>query len=80
MIRQFMTTCKHCGRRILMTRCEKDGHWIPCSPETIRFLPAGGPETFVDERGNVCRGIRDKTGKLGYKKHYISCAARWKSA
>ena len=77
MINQFITTCKHCGKPILMTKCEETGKWIPCDPEANLFLPSGGPETYINERGKQCRGIRDRNGETGYKKHYLTCEVRW---
>lgn len=72
-LNQYVTTCKYCGRQIVMTLTE-DG-WKPCDPVMMRFTPAGGPETFVTHDGRVCRGRPDRNGEPGYRKHYRTC---WK--
>jgi len=71
---QFYTICKRCGRQILMTKTEQG--WMPCHPEVMRFRPAGGPCTFVNEDGKVCRGERVfGGGEIGYEKHWRHCVA-----
>lgn len=70
-LNQYVTTCKFCGRQIVMTLTD-DG-WKPCDPVITRFTPAGGPETFVTHDGRVCRGRLDRNGELGYRKHYRTC-------
>lgn len=74
MTNQFMTYCRRCGRHILMTRCEEDGRWVPCDPEIHRYRPAGGPETYVNVDGKYCRGVRDRDGEVGYRRHRRDCA------
>ena len=44
--KQFFTTCKRCGKQILMTQDLDSLKWIPCEPEIRRFKPSGGPETY----------------------------------
>lgn len=73
MTNQFLTTCKRCGQPILMTKCENKGIWIPCEPKERRFVPSGGPDTYVNEFGMLCRGKRNPNGEIGYKKHLRSC-------
>ena len=77
-MRQFETFCKRCGRKILMTRNEKEGRWVPCEPEIRKYEPEGGPFTYVTPEGKVCRGKRMPVGYLGgewgYQKHRIDCA------
>ena len=72
--KQFFTTCKYCGRQILMTRNGQTGKWIPCNPVVEWFTPSGGPETFIDEYGKTCRGYRSGTGEIGYRRH-TTCKA-----
>ena len=70
---QYFTTCRRCGRQILMTRAD-NGKTIPCEPEIIRFHPGGGPETFVTETGRFLRGERVWNGsEMGYRKHRRDC-------
>ena len=69
MINQFYSICRCCGKQILMTRCEDTGRWIPCDPYVVRFRSSGGPETFVDTKGILRRGVRDENGEIGYRKH-----------
>ena len=71
--RQFFTTCKKCGRKILMTRNHTNGYWIPCNPELYRCAPSGGPETYVTPEGRMVRGFRDRDGQFGYLGHRWSC-------
>ena len=73
---QFYTRCRDCGKQILMTRCEKTGQWVPCNPDIMWFTPAGGPETYVNTDGKLCRGVRnyDHSGEIGYRKHRRDCA------
>lgn len=71
---QFYTFCKRCGRQILMTRCEKDGRWVPCDPEIRRYKRSGGPFSFVSTEGDLCYGTPDSNGEWGYRKHRRNCA------
>ena len=74
MTRQFYTTCKRCGRQILMT--QSNSGWVPCHPDVMRFRPAGGPCTYISEDGKVCRGERVfGGGEIGYEKHWRHCVA-----
>ena len=69
MTNQFYTICRDCGKQILMTRCEDSGRWVPCDPYILRFQPSGGPETYVNADGKLCRGYRSDGGEFGYRKH-----------
>lgn len=74
MMNQFYKICRDCGKQILMTRCEETGRWMPCDSLIMRFTPAGGPETYINEDGKLCRGYRSKDGEFGYKNHRRSCS------
>ena len=77
-MRQFETHCRRCGRKILMTYNEKDGRWVPCDPEIHKYRKSGGPFTYIDADGKLCRGERtfsgDPGGGWGYRKHRADCA------
>ena len=66
---QFVTHCKGCGKQIVMTRNEETGQWMPCNPMLHRYRAAGGPLTFINCNGKVCRGERDINGEVGYQRH-----------
>ena len=70
-LNQYVTHCKFCGQQIVMTLTNEG--WKPCDPVLTRFIPSGGPETFVTHEGKLCRGKRDSNGEYGYRKHYASC-------
>lgn len=68
------TTCRRCGKRIVMIRAD-NGRTIPCDPETVRFVPGGGPETFVTETGRLMHGERAQNGpETGFRKHRKDCS------
>ena len=69
MTEQFFTTCRFCGKQILMTKNLRTNKWVACEPEIRRFRPAGGPNTYITPEGEVTRGERDRDGIFGYKKH-----------
>lgn len=74
MSRQFETFCRRCGRKILMTRNERDGRWVPCDPEIRKYKPSGGSCTYVNTDGILCYGKLDVNGEWGYRKHRRDCA------
>ena len=76
--KQFFTTCKYCGKQILMTRNVDTGRFTPCDPLIVRFFPDdGSDEFFIDEDGKNVRGFQSDTmGHIGYKKHYVYCKVR----
>ena len=78
MSEQFFTTCRYCGRQILMTRNIDTGRYTPCNPEVIRFIPDEGAESvFINENGQTEHGFfTDVMGKVGYQKHSIFCTGR----
>lgn len=71
---QFFTTCKRCGKRILMTKNIHNGVWVPCDPLLRKFKPSGGPHTYVTEGGELIRGQSAYDGDhYGYRKHRKDC-------
>ena len=70
MPKQFFTTCKFCGKQILMTMNLENGTWVACNPELLRYrLTENGYGRYVTPEGSVVRGERDRDGLFGYKKH-----------
>lgn len=71
---------------IVMTWCGREGRWVPCDPELRMYRRSGGPFTFVDTEGNLCRGERvsarffDPAAEPGYRKHRIDCASAGRNA
>lgn len=73
--KQYFTTCKHCGKQILMTRNIETGRFIVCNPE-IRFYKPGGDDIYITPDGQTVKGRSDNNGEIGYRKHSFSCEAR----
>ena len=79
-MKQFETFCKRCGQKILMTWSEKDRRWVPCDPEIRRYRRSGGPFTYVNTEGAICRGERIGRGypepkaEFGYQRHRAYCS------
>ena len=77
---QFETFCKRCGRKILMTRNEQNGRWVPCDPEIRRYRRGDGSFTYVNPEGQVFRGelvgrgFFDPNAEFGYQRHSADCA------
>lgn len=69
----YFTTCRRCGKQILMIYSPAAGKWVPCDPEIRRYRKSGGPETYVTPDGSVCRGERAYDGETGYRKHRKDC-------
>jgi len=76
--RQFFTTCKYCGKQILMIRNVETGRYTPCNPEINWMIPTiEGNEVFIDEDGRKRIGAYTDTAReVGYKKHSITCTGR----
>lgn len=69
------TKCRKCAAQIAFIMTTK-GKPMPVNPEPILFMAAGGPETFVDEKGRIIRGRRDPDGYMvGYISHFATCPA-----
>jgi len=75
MAEQFFTTCKFCGKQILMTRNLRNGIWIPCNPEIRHFQSGGGPNTYITPEGEVVHGQNATFGSdsFGYIRHRKDC-------
>ena len=69
----YFTTCRRCGKKILMIYSPDTAKWIPCDAELKQFKPSGGPETYVNQDGNVVRGERVYKGEYGHRKHRKDC-------
>ena len=75
MAEQFFTTCRKCGRQILMTRNIYNKYWIPCDPEILRYKPAAVSSNYVTPEGIVVSGKPDRDGEFGYRLHRRTCKA-----
>ena len=76
--KQFFTTCRYCGKQILMTRNVDNGKFTPCDPTVIWFFPDEDcKEGFVDEDGRFVFGYASDTmWHVGYRKHSMTCGKR----
>lgn len=72
------TPCRGCGKQIAFIKTTK-GKSIPVNPETVYFMPSGGPNTYVMADGTVKRGREpdwaDKGAWIGYISHFATCPA-----
>ena len=73
--------CRGCGAEIAFIKTVK-GKTMPVNPESIYFIPAGGPNTYVMIDGTVERG-REPTWEdqgtptqIGYISHFATCPER----
>ncbi len=73
------TPCRGCGKPIAFIKT-KLGKAMPVNPESIKFVPAGGPNTYVLLDGSVARGrgvqYGDTETKIGYISHFATCQKR----
>ena len=71
--------CRGCGNEIAFIKTTK-GKAMPVNPESVKFVPAGGPNTYVLMDGSVARGrgveYGDTETKIGYISHFATCTAR----
>ena len=71
--------CRGCGKEIAFIKTTK-GKAMPVNPESVKFVPAGGPNTYVLMDGSVARGrgveYGDTETKIGYISHFATCTAR----
>ena len=72
-------TCRGCGEKIAFIQTLK-GKWMPVNPESVSFVPAGGPNTYVMEDGTVTRGRetdwadrQQNNFRIGYISHFATC-------
>ena len=74
------TPCRGCGQEIAFIKTVK-GKPIPVNPDSVYFIPAGGPNTYVMIEGSVQRGREpDWTDQgtptqIGYVSHFATCPA-----
>lgn len=74
------TQCRGCGQEIAFIKTVK-GKTMPVNPESVYFIPAGGPNTYVMADGVVRRGREpDRTDQgtptvIGYISHFATCPA-----
>ena len=68
--------CRGCGKEIAFIKTVK-GKTMPVNPESVYFIPAGGPNTYVMEDGTIKRGrepaFADKNTQIGYISHFATC-------
>ena len=73
-----VTKCRGCGRDIAFIKTTK-GKSMPVNPESVYFIPAGGPNTYVMIDGSVKRGREphygDGQSAIGYISHFATCPA-----
>lgn len=73
-----VTQCRGCGADIAFIKTTK-GKPMPVNPESVYFVPAGGPNTYVMIDGSVQRGRKPGTGdketRIGYISHFATCPA-----
>ena len=71
--------CRGCGAEIAFITTV-DNKRMPVNPESVYFVPAGGPNTYVLVDGTVKRGrptqIGDKQSWIGYISHFATCPQR----
>jgi len=72
------TKCRGCGKEICFIKTVK-GKSIPVDPESMYFIPVGGPNTYVMPDGELKRGrepgIGDGQAAIGYRSHFVTCPA-----
>ena len=75
-----LAECRGCGAQICFIKTVK-GKSMPVDPLPMKFVPGGGPETYVTEEGEVKRGRAagwdskyEKT-LIGYRSHFATCPA-----
>ena len=72
------TQCRGCGADIAFIKTVA-GKSMPVDPNSIRFTPAGGPNTYVMMDGTVIRGREPREGDeeqaIGYRSHFATCPA-----
>ena len=72
------TPCRGCGKEIAFIKTVK-GKSMPVNPESVYFIPAGGPNTYVMIDGTIQRGREPdwtddgKPASIGYICHFATC-------
>lgn len=75
------TKCRGCGAEIAFIKTVK-GKTMPVNPESVYFIPAGGPNTYVMITGEVERGREPGWAdqgiptQIGYISHFATCLER----
>lgn len=75
------TKCRGCGAEIAFIKTVK-GKTMPVNPESVYFIPAGGPNTYVMITGEVERGREPDwadqgiPAQIGYISHFATCPER----
>ena len=71
--------CRGCGAEIAFIKTVK-GKTMPVNPESVYFMPDGGPNTYVLPGGDVVRGREAERGdtgvQIGYISHFATCPER----
>ena len=71
--------CRGCGKEIAFIKTVK-GKSMPVDPDSVYFVPEGGPNTYVTIDGEVVRGrephYADKETQIGYVSHFATCPER----
>ena len=73
--------CRGCGAEIAFIKTVK-GKTMPVNPESVYFIPAGGPNTYVMIDGTVQRGRepgwedQGTPTQIGYISHFATCPER----
>lgn len=72
------TPCRGCGKEIAFIKTVK-GKSMPVNPESVYFVPAEGPNTYVMLDGSIRRGREprpdDRTTIIGFISHFATCTA-----
>ena len=71
--------CRGCGAEIAFIKTAK-GKTMPVNPESVYFIPAGGPNTYVMMDGSIQRGREprqedNEAVRIGYRSHFVTCPA-----
>jgi len=73
------TPCRGCGKEIAFIKTVK-GKSMPVDPESVYYIPGGGPNTYVTIDGEIDHGrephYADKETKIGYISHFATCPER----
>lgn len=68
--------CRCCGEEITFIKTVK-GKSMPVNPESVYFVPAGGPNTYVMIDGSIRRGREprpdDRATIIGFISHFATC-------
>ncbi len=75
-----VTQCRGCGKDIAFIKTA-GGKTMPVNPDSVYFIPAGGPNTYVIADGTVQRGRepawedQGRETTIGYVSHFATCPA-----